>query len=371
MFKSNFAPRKYYFSVLISSSNNTSPDHDSDESIIPEVFILHRFVVDKGQELLRIDKFLMDRIENVTRVKIQEGIDSLKVLVNDKPTKSSYKVKPGDVILVIAFEAPRDLEVIAEDIPLDIVYEDDYLAIINKKPGMVAHPGYGNYSGTLVNALAWHFKKDAAEGDIRPWLVHRIDKDTSGLLIVAKTEMAMNKLAVQFKEHTIDRVYQAIVWGTFKEQEGTITGNIARSERDRKIFRVYDDPEIGKHAVTHYKVLQNLTYVSLIECKLETGRTHQIRVHLKHIGHTLFNDTHYGGNKILKGVVFSKYKQFVENCFQIMPRQALHAKTLGFLHPATGEYMFFESELPKDFKTVLEKWEKVNETYDLGEDFRI
>ena len=366
MLKRRFALRKYNFSVLISPSINPIYDHDSDESIIPEVYILHRFVVDKGQDLLRIDKFLMDRIENVTRVKIQDAIDSLKVLVNDKPTKSSYKVKPGDVIIIIAFEEPRDLEIIPENIPLDIVYEDEYLAIINKKPGMVAHPGYGNYTGTLVNALAWHFQKGAPEGTIRPWLVHRIDKDTSGLLIVAKTEMAMNKLALQFKEHTIERVYNAIVWGTFKETEGTITGNIARSERDRKIFRVYDDPEIGKPAVTHFKVLENLTYVSLIECKLETGRTHQIRVHLKNIGHTLFNDTHYGGNKILKGVVFRKYKQFVENCFSLMPRQALHAKTLGFLHPATDEYMFFESELPKDFKAVLEKWQKVNETYEMG-----
>lgn len=370
MIKSNFVPRKYNFSLLITPINYTTEDIDSDESIIPEVFVLHRFVVDKGQELLRIDKFLMDRIENVTRVKIQDAIDSLKVLVNEKPTKSSYKVKPGDEIVIIAFEAPRDLEIIPENIPLEFVYEDEHLAIINKKPGMVAHPGYGNYTGTLVNALAWHFQKGAPDGTIRPWLVHRIDKDTSGLLIVAKTEMAMNKLAIQFKEHTIDRVYNAIVWGVFKETEGTIIGNIARSERDRKIFKVYDDPEIGKHAITHYKVLQNLTYVSLVECKLETGRTHQIRVHLKHIGHTLFNDTHYGGNKILKGVVFSKYKQFVENCFSKMPRQALHAKTLGFEHPATGELMLFESELPSDFKSVLEKWQKVNETYDLGEELK-
>ncbi len=367
MFKSNFAPRKYNLFVLNTSQNLYQDEHETDEPLSDDYFILHRFVVDKGQDLLRIDKFLMDRIENVTRVKIQEGIDSSKVLVNDKTTKSSYKVKPGDEIIVIAFEAPRDLEIIPEDIPLDIVYEDEHLAIINKKPGMVAHPGYGNYTGTLVNALAWHFKKGAPEGDIRPWLVHRIDKDTSGLMIIAKTEMAMNKLAAQFKAHSINRIYNALVWGTFNEQEGTITGNIARSERDRKIFRVYDNPETGKHAVTHFKVLQNLTYVSLIECKLETGRTHQIRVHLKHIGHTLFNDTHYGGHKILKGVVFSKYKQFVENCFNTMPRQALHAKTLGFIHPATDEYVFFESELPKDFRTVLTKWEKVNETYDLGE----
>jgi len=340
-------------------------DAENAETFIPPVYELHRFVVDKGQELLRIDKFLMDRVENVTRVKVQEAIDSLKVLVNEKAIKSSYRVKPGDVITVIAYEAPRDVEIIPENIPLEIVYEDDDLAIINKKPGMVAHPGYGNYTGTLVNALAWHFKKESVEGNIRPWLVHRIDKDTSGLLVVAKTEIAMNKLAKQFKKHTIHRVYYALVWGTFTEPEGTITGNIARGEVDRKIFKVYNDPEIGKHAITHYKVLENLTYVSLVECKLETGRTHQIRVHLKHIGHTLFNDSHYGGNKILKGVVFSKYKQFVENCFKIMPRQALHAKTLGFIHPTTGEEMFFDSELPEDFKEVLEKWRKVNETYEM------
>lgn len=337
---------------------------DSEELLLPEVYELHRFVVDKGQELLRIDKFLMDRIEHVTRVKLQEAIDSLKVLVNDRPTKSSYKVKPGDTISVIAYEPPRDVEILPENIPLDIVYEDEYLAIINKKAGMVVHPGYGNYTGTLVNALAYHFQGEVPGQTVRPWLVHRIDKDTSGLIVVAKTELAMNKLAYQFKTHTIRRLYHAIVWGTFTETEGTITGNIARSEKDRKVFRVYHQPEIGKHAVTHYRVLQNLTYVSWVECRLETGRTHQIRVHMKHIGHTLFNDAHYGGNKILKGVVFSKYKQFVENCFELLPRQALHAKTLGFEHPETGQPMYFESELPEDFRSALEKWQKINETYD-------
>lgn len=346
--------------------NELHDEPESDDFGVPEQFEIHRFEIDKGQEPVRIDKFLMDRVENVTRVKIQDAIDSLKVFVNDKPTKSSYKVKPGDIIRVVTYEEPRDLEIIPENIPLDIVYEDDDLAIINKKPGMVAHPGYGNYTGTLVNALAWHFQELKPDGTIRPWLVHRIDKDTSGLLVVAKNENAMNKLAEQFKKHTIERLYNAIVWGTFEEMEGTITGNIARSERDRKIFRVFDNPEVGKHAVTHYKVLKNLTFVSLVECKLETGRTHQIRVHLKHIGHTLFGDTHYGGNKILKGIVIPKYKQFVENCFKIMPRQALHAKTLGFIHPSTGEHMFFNTELPEDFAEVLSRWEKVNETYDLG-----
>lgn len=333
-----------------------------ESEILQNSFEQNRFEVDKGQELMRIDKFLMDRIENATRVKIQEAIDSCKVLVNNQLTKPSYKVKPGDVISVITFEAPRDIEIIPENIPLNIVYEDEDLAIINKKPGMVAHPGFGNYTGTLVNALAWHFNQKAPEGNVRPWLVHRIDKDTSGLLIVAKNEIAHNRLSVQFKNHTIQRLYNAIVWGTFTETEGTITGNIARSESNRKLFKVFSDPGTGKHAITHYRVLKNLTYVSLIECKLETGRTHQIRVHLKHIGHTLFNDSFYNGDKILKGVVFSKYKQFVENCFALMPRQALHAKTLGFEHPKTGKFMFFDSELPDDFKAVLNKWEKMNET---------
>lgn len=344
---------------------NHQEDLRLEDEIINNSFEQFRFEVDKGQDLMRIDKFLMDRIENATRVKIQEAIDSCKVLVNNQLTKPSYKVKPGDVITVITFEVPRNIEIIAENIPLDIVYEDDDIAIINKKPGMVAHPGFGNYTGTLVNALAWHLNSKAPEGTIRPWLVHRIDKDTSGLMIVAKNEVSHNRLSVQFKNHTIQRLYNAIVWGTFEEKEGTITGNIARSESNRKLFKVYNDPGIGKHAVTHYKVLKNLTFVSFIECKLETGRTHQIRVHLKHIGHTLFNDSFYNGHKILKGVVFSKYKQFVENCFKLMPRQALHAKTLGFEHPKTGKYMFFDSELPDDFKIVLEKWEKMNETLSL------
>ncbi|MCB9251902.1 MAG: RluA family pseudouridine synthase [Flavobacteriales bacterium] len=332
-----------------------------------EEFETHRFVIDKGQEPLRIDKYLMNRVENASRVKVKEAIDEGRIKVNGLSTKASYKVKPDDVILAISYQEPREAEIVPENLPIDIVYEDEALAIINKKPGMVVHPGYGNYTGTLVNALAWHFQQQVPSGELRPWLVHRIDKDTSGLLVVAKTEQALNHLALQFKEHTIDRVYHALVWGNLKEEKGTITGNIARSEKDRKMFRVYDDPEIGKPAVTHYKLLRDLTFVSYIECKLETGRTHQIRVHLKHLGHTLFNDSHYGGNKILKGVVFSKYKQFVENCFQIMPRQALHAKTLGFVHPVSGKYMHFDSELPDDFQEVLLKWTRVNETYDMND----
>lgn len=342
-----------------------SDDSSIEDEILQNSYEQFRFEVDKGQELMRIDKFLMDRIENATRVKIQEAIDSCKVMVNNQLTKPSYKVKPGDVITVITFEVPRSIEIIPENIPLDILYEDEDIAIINKKPGMVAHPGFGNYTGTLVNALAWHFNQTGPLGTVRPWLVHRIDKDTSGLLVVAKNEISHYRLSVQFKNHTISRLYNALVWGVFAEDEGTITGNIARSESNRKLFRVYSDPGIGKHAITHYKVLQNLSFVSLIECRLETGRTHQIRVHLKHIGHTIFNDSFYGGHKILKGVVFSKYKKFVENCFQILPRQALHAKTLGFEHPVSGKQMFFDSQLPDDFKGALEKWQNINETLSL------
>jgi 23S rRNA pseudouridine1911/1915/1917 synthase len=325
-------------------------------------FTLFTFTADKGQEPFRIDKFLTDRIQNVTRNRVQQAIEDQKVLVNELPVKSNYKVRPGDKVTVISFEEPRSLEVLPEDIPLDIVFEDEHLIILNKQADFVVHPGHGNYTGTLVNALA-HYMGVEPEGSIRPWLVHRIDKDTTGLMVVAKNEPAMAKLAVQFKNHSIERTYNALVWGLFKEKEGTIEGNIARSNRDRKLFMVYDDEEIGKTAVTHYKVLEEFNYVSLIECKLETGRTHQIRVHMKHAGHTLFNDAYYGGNKILKGVVFSKYKQFVENCFQIMPRQALHAKSLGFVHPHSGQWVQFDSELPEDFLQVLEKWRAISKVY--------
>lgn len=327
-----------------------------------EIYIRHKFIADRGQEPFRIDRFLTDRVENVTRNKVQQAIEEGKVRVNGVPVKSNYKVKPGDVIEVVSFEEPRSLEVLPEDIPLNIVYEDDDLIILNKQAGFVVHPGHGNYTGTLVNALAHHMGSTPESGNIRPWLVHRIDKDTTGLMVVAKNELAMNKLAAQFKDHSIERTYNALVWGTFEEPTGTVTGHIGRSPRDRKLFMVYPEGDHGKHAVTHYEVLESFHFVTLVACKLETGRTHQIRVHMKHIGHTLFNDAFYGGDKILKGVVFSKYKKFIENCFELLPRQALHAVSLGFVHPSTGEWMQFNSEFPEDFSSVLEKWRALSKT---------
>src|SRR5690554_4220460 len=333
---------------------------DDTVSTNEERFEHHRFVADQGQGFLRIDKFLVNRIENASRNKIQEAADEGCILVNNQPVKSSYKVKPHDVITVVMKYPPREIQILPENIPLDIVYEDDVLIIINKPPGMVVHPGYGNYTGTLVNALAWHFRDQPwfNANDPRPGLVHRIDKDTSGLLVVAKSEEAKIHLARQFFDKTSSRTYHAIVWGRVPEMEGTITGNIGRSIRDRKQMTVFPDgSDQGKHAVTHYKVLEYLGYVTLVECKLETGRTHQIRAHMKYIGHTLLNDLEHGGNKVLKGTTFTKYKQFVENNFALMTGQALHAKTLGFVHPKTKEYMRFDSELPDDFKAVLERWD--------------
>jgi len=324
-----------------------------------------RVVVDKGQSLLRIDKFLMHRVENASRNRIQNAIEMGNVLVNDKSIKSSYKVKPLDVISVVLPHPPRDTEVYPENIPIDIVYEDDDVLIVNKPAGMVVHPGYNNYTGTLVNALVYHFQQlpTMPGNDGRPGLVHRIDKDTSGLLLISKNEHAMAWLARQFYEHTITRKYLALVWGDLAE-DGTATGYIGRSVNDRRVMAIYDDPDKGKWAVTHYKVLERLNYVTLIECRLETGRTHQIRAHMKHIGHPLFSDATYGGDKILKGTVFNKYKQFVDNCFEIMPRQALHAQTLGFIHPTTKKYIHFEAPLPADFSAVLEKWRKYAGTED-------
>lgn len=318
-----------------------------------------RIIVDKGQSLLRIDKFLMSRVENASRNRIQNAIEQGNVLVNTKAIKASYKVKPLDVISVVLPHPPRDTEVYPENLPLDIVYEDDDVLIVNKAPGMVVHPGYNNYTGTLVNGLVYHFQQlpTLPGNDGRPGLVHRIDKDTSGLLLISKNERSMTYLARQFFEHTITRKYIALVWGDI-EQDGTVTGYIGRSVADRRVMSIYDDPEKGKWSVTHYKVLERLTYVTLIECQLETGRTHQIRAHMKHIGHPLFNDATYGGDKILKGTVFSKYKQFVDNCFELMPRQALHAQTLGFVHPSQKKYIHFEAPLPEDFRSVLEKWRK-------------
>ena len=324
----------------------------------PELYERHRITVDKGQEMMRLDKYLMMRLEGVSRTKIQAAAKASCVLVNDKAAKSNYKVKPLDVISVLLPTPPHDTEVIPEDIPFNITYEDDDVLIVDKQPGMVVHPGYGNFTGTLLNALTFYFqnKADVNGNPITPYLVHRIDKDTSGLLLIAKNEEAQIILAKQFFEHSTERKYNALVWGDFADNEGTIIGNLGRSPKDRRIMTVLDDPEQGKHAVTHWRVIERFGYVTLIECILETGRTHQIRAHMKHIGHPLFNDAAYGGDQILKGTTFSKYKQFVTNCFQLMPRQALHAMTLGFKHPSTGQQMHFESPLPSDFSAVLDKW---------------
>ena len=323
-----------------------------------ELFEHFRFIVDPGQALLRIDKFLSNRIENTSRSRIQGAANAGNILVNDKTVKPNYRVKPDDVIQIVLPNPPREIELIPQDIPIEIVYEDDDVIVVNKKAGMVVHPAYGNYTGTLVNALMYHFKDLPLfqSGDIRPGLVHRIDKNTSGLLVVAKTELALNRLSRQFFNHTTGRRYLALVWGTPDPEEGTITGNVGRSIRDRKVMQVFPDESQGKHAVTHYKVLERFSYVSLIECRLETGRTHQIRVHLSYIGHPLFNDEEYGGDRILKGTTFTKYQQFVRNCFEILPRQALHAKTLSFDHPVTGEPLSFDSEIPDDMRQAIEKW---------------
>jgi 23S rRNA pseudouridine1911/1915/1917 synthase len=318
----------------------------------------YRFVADKGQGLLRIDKFLSVRIEGISRNRIQQAADTDSILVNGKPVKSNYKVKPLDVITIVMDRPRRELEIIPEDIPLNIVYEDDDLMVINKPAGLVVHPGHGNYSGTLVNALAFHFKHDNITdiADPRLGLVHRIDKDTSGLLLIAKTPEAKTNLSAQFFNKETKRQYVALAWGNFAENEGRIEGNIGRDPKDRMLMRVFPDGEHGKPAVTHYTVMERLGYVTLVQCQLETGRTHQIRVHLKYIGHTIFNDERYGGNEVLRGTNFTKYKQFVQNCFAICLRQCLHARTLGFVHPRTKEEMFFTSEIPDDMQAVVEKW---------------
>ncbi|MDN5204390.1 RluA family pseudouridine synthase [Fulvivirgaceae bacterium BMA10] len=325
-----------------------------------ELFEHHRIDVDPGQDPMRIDKFLMDRLPNVTRNKIQDGIRQGFVLVNEHEIKPNYKVKPSDLITISLPEPPRETEVVPENIDLDITYEDDHLLVVNKPAGMVVHPAYNNWTGTLVNALVYHFQQlpTMKDNEGRPGLVHRIDKDTSGLLVIAKSEMAMTSLAKQFFDHSIERTYYALVWGEPEHDQGTIDINLGRSPKDRRITVAFTDENIGRRAVTHYKVLNRLRYVSLLQCNLETGRTHQIRAHLKHIGHPLFNDETYGGNRILKGTQFSKYKSFVDNCFKIMSRQALHAKSLGFEHPVTKKNMQFDSKLPEDFKLVVEKWEK-------------
>jgi len=324
-----------------------------------ELYEHHHFKVDKKQSLLRIDKFLDNRLENVSRNKIQNAARAGNILVNGAAVKPNYKVKPLDEISILLPYPHREVELIPENIPVNIIYEDDSLIVVNKEAGMVVHPGHGNYTGTLVNALMWHLKDLPLfqKGEIRPGLVHRIDKDTSGILVIAKTELALNKLAKQFYDRTTSRTYQAVVWGTFGHTEGTISGNIARSTKDRLKMQVFTDPETGKTAVTHYTVLKNLGHVSLVECRLETGRTHQIRVHMEFIKHPVFNDERYGGNKILRGTTSGKYKQFIENCFEIMPTHALHAKSLVFKHPETGKDMFFDSDLPPNMQKLIEKWE--------------
>src|SRR5690554_3160825 len=318
-----------------------------------------RFKADKGQGALRVDKYLMNLIEKATRNKIQKAATAGNIYVNGVPVKSNYKVKGNDVVTVLFEHPPYEFLLVPENIPLDIVYEDDAVLVVNKQPGMVVHPGHGNYSGTLINALTYHFENLPNNSSNRPGLVHRIDKDTSGLLVIAKNEEAMTHLAKQFFDKTSQREYVAIVWGNMEEDEGTIEGHIGRHPKNRLQNTVFfgDDEDKGKPAVTHYKVIERLGYVTLVSCKLETGRTHQIRVHMKHIGHTLFNDERYGGERILKGTTFSKYKQFVDNCFKILPRQALHAKTLGFTHPRTGEFMSFDSEIPQDMQLCIEKWQ--------------
>lgn len=322
------------------------------------LFEHYKLQVDPGQSQVRVDKYLVNRIDNASRSRIQAAADAGNILVNGKSVKSNYKVKPGDEVAIVMDFPRRELQIIPENIPLDIVYEDDQLIVINKPAGLVVHPGHGNYTGTLVNALAWYYKDLPLfkSSDPRPGLVHRIDKNTSGLMVVAKTELAKTKLSQQFYDKTTRRQYVALVWGRLKEPEGTIEGNIGRSQKDRQVFTVYEDGEHGKHAVTHYKLIEELGYVSLVQCQLETGRTHQIRVHMKHIGHPLFNDDTYGGDKILWGTTFSKYRQFVHNCFAILPRQALHAKTLGFIHPTTGEEMLFDSDLAADMVDAINKW---------------
>ncbi|MDC8000192.1 RluA family pseudouridine synthase [Aequorivita todarodis] len=318
----------------------------------------YRFKADKGQGALRVDKYLMNLIEKATRNKIQKAATAGNIHVNGVPVKSNYKVKGNDVVTVLFEHPPYEFLLVPENIPIDIVYEDDAVLVVNKPAGMVVHPGHGNYSGTLINALTYHFDNLPNNSSNRPGLVHRIDKDTSGLLVIAKTEEAMTHLAKQFFDKSTEREYVALVWGNVEEDEGTVEGNIGRHPKNRLQNTVYenDEEEKGKPAVTHYKVLERLGYVTLVSCRLETGRTHQIRVHMKHIGHTLFNDERYGGEKILKGTTFTKYKQFVENCFKVLPRQALHARTLGFVHPTTGEFMRFESPIPEDMEACLEKW---------------
>lgn len=331
--------------------NSRTSEFDNDD-----LYEHYRFVASEGQVPLRVDKFLMNFIENATRNKIQQAAKAGNILVNDAIVKQNYKVKPKDVVRVVLSHPPHENLLVAEEIPLDIVYEDNEVIVVNKPAGMVVHPGHGNYTGTLVNGLIHHIENLPTNSNERPGLVHRIDKDTSGLLVIAKTEFSMAHLSRQFFDRTTERLYYALVWGNIEEDSGTIEGHIGRHFKNRLQMDVFPDGEHGKPAITHYKVIERFTYVTLVECKLETGRTHQIRAHFKHIGHTLFNDERYGGDQVLKGTTFTKYKQFVENCFKAMSRQGLHAKTLGFTHPKTGEFLQFNSEIPEDMQACLEKW---------------
>ena len=353
--------------IVLTPDNAALPTADVEalESDEGELFERHRIVVDKGQELLRIDRYLQQHLSSVSRNKIQAAAKAGCVLVNGKTVKSNYRVKPSDTISVLLPEPPHDTEVLPEAIPLTVVYEDDDVMVVDKPAGLVVHPGYGNFTGTLLNGLLYYLQQQNAStgNQAQPYLVHRIDKDTSGLLLVAKNEEAQVVLAKQFFDHTIERRYYALVWGDFADDSGTVVGRIGRSPKDRRVMTVYaeeptlpDDQQPGKHAVTHWQVVERFGYVTAIECVLETGRTHQIRAHMRHIGHPLFNDAPYGGDVILKGTTFSKYKQFVDNCFQLLPRQALHARILGFEHPRTGEHLHFESAMPADLKSVVERW---------------
>lgn len=345
--------------TTLPSPQQENPDLPEDIELgEPELFEHHRIIVDKGQAMLRLDKYLQMRLEGISRTKIQAATKASCVRVNDKPAKSNYKVKPCDVITILLPEPRHEIELLPEPVPFKSVYEDDDVLIVDKEPGLVVHPGYANFTGTLLNGLLYYFQgKKGRNGEpVQPYLVHRIDKDTSGLLLIAKNEEAQAVLAKQFFEHTIERKYNALVWGNFDEDNGTVIGNLERSPQDRRIMHVTDDPERGKYAVTHWHVLERFGYVTLVECVLETGRTHQIRAHMQHIGHPLFNDAAYGGDRILKGTTFSRYKQFVENNFRLLPRQALHALILGFEHPSTGQHMHFESPIPDDMASVLERW---------------
>lgn len=325
----------------------------------------YRYVADPKQTIIRIDKFLMDRVERVSRTKIQKACEAQSILVDGKPVKPNFKIKPGHVVTIVLPKPPSDNTVVAENIPLDIRYEDEDIIVLYKPPGLVVHPGIGNHHGTLVNGLAYYLNQKGDDSDLpilpgnrvdRPGLVHRIDKNTSGLMLIAKNDFAMTHLAKQFFDHTIHRKYVAMIWGNLEEVEGTIEGNIGRHPRNRLQMTVFPEGDEGKHAITHYKVIEDFYYVSLVECVLETGRTHQIRVHFKYLGNPLFNDERYGGDRVVKGTIFTKYRRFVENCFELMPRHALHAKELGFVHPRTGEKMHFETELPEDFQKVIERW---------------